>query len=182
MSTPSSPTSSAQQPASGSGQSVQPSTSLTSGIDTRGASILIVDDNIQNLELLHAYLEDLGYDIRLAHDGLEALAAVEQRQPDVILLDVMMPRMSGYQCSVKLKGNPATRDIPIVMVTALNEISDVERAIVDSGANDFLTKPVNKLELITRVRSLLSVRLLKKQLDRTLEQVRRLKGESTTAE
>lgn len=149
---------------------------LTAAVDTKGASILIVDDNLQNLELLNAYLEDLGYDIRLAHDGLEALAAVEQRQPDIILLDVMMPRMSGYQCCVRLKGNPLTRDIPIVMVTALNEIADVERA-VDSGANDFLTKPVNKLELITRVRSLLSVRLLKRQLDRTLEQVRRLKGE-----
>ena len=140
-----------------------------------GSSILVVDDNVQNVELLVAYLEELDADIRTAPDGLEALAAVEKKQPDVILLDVMMPRMSGYQACVKLKGNPATRDIPIIMVTALNEIADVERA-VESGADDFLTKPVNKLELVTRVKSLLRVRLLKRQLDRTMEQIRKLKG------
>lgn len=145
----------------------------TSGADR--TSILIVDDNPQNLELLEAYLEEVDADVRQAQDGLEALAAVEQRQPDIILLDVMMPRMSGYQACVKLKQNPATRDIPIVMVTALNEIADVERA-VESGANDFLTKPVNKLELVTRVRSLLSHRQLKRQFDQALEQVRRLQN------
>src|SRR5436853_320053 len=100
----------------------------------QGVSILIVDDNAQNVELLEAYLEELGADIRTASDGLEALAAVEQRQPDVILLDVMMPRMSGYQACVKLKANAATKDIPIIMVTALNEVSDAERA-VESGTD-----------------------------------------------
>lgn len=155
--------------------STSPDTQAQSTTGTERTSILIVDDNPQNLELLEAYLEELDADVRKAVDGLEALAAVEQRQPDIILLDVMMPRMSGYQACVKLKSNPNTRDIPIVMVTALNEIADVERA-VESGANDFLTKPVNKLELVTRVKSLLSVRQLKRQLDRTLEQVRRLQG------
>ncbi len=140
-----------------------------------GSGVLIVDDNPQNVELLEAYLEGLGAEVRTAADGLEALAAVEKKQPDVILLDVMMPRMSGYQACVKLKGNPATRDIPIIMVTALNEIADVERA-VESGADDFLTKPVNKLELVTRVKSLLRVRLLKRQLDSTMDQIRKLKG------
>lgn len=148
-------------------------TQLPQDDSTQGSSILIVDDNLQNLELLQAYLEDLGAEIRVAHDGVEAVAAVEQKQPDIILLDVMMPRMSGYQVCVKLKGGPETRDIPIIMVTALNEIADVERA-VDSGANDFLTKPVNKLELVTRVKSLLSFRHLKRQHDRILEQVRRM--------
>lgn len=155
--------------------STSPDTQAQQATGTERTSILIVDDNPQNLELLEAYLEELDADVRKAVDGLEALAAVEQRQPDIILLDVMMPRMSGYQACVKLKSNPNTRDIPIVMVTALNEIADVERA-VESGANDFLTKPVNKLELVTRVKSLLSVRQLKRQLDRTLEQVRRLQG------
>lgn len=154
---------------------VSPDLSATLPGKATGSSILIVDDNEQNLELLDAYLEELDAEVRLARDGLEALQAVEHKQPDIILLDVMMPRMSGFQACVKLKGNPATRDIPIVMVTALNEVSDVERA-VESGADDFLTKPVNKLELITRVRSLLRVRLLKRQLDRTLEQVRNLQG------
>jgi two-component system cell cycle response regulator len=143
----------------------------------RDTRVLIVDDNLHNLELLQAYLEETDCSIAVAHDGLEALAEVERRQPDLILLDVMMPRMSGFQVCAKLKEDPATRDIPIVMVTALNEIADIERAR-DSGADDFLTKPVNKLELIIRVRSLMRVRLLKKQLDRTLEQVRRLQGRS----
>ncbi|HMN40962.1 MAG TPA: response regulator [Phycisphaerales bacterium] len=142
-----------------------------------GSSILIVDDNRQNVELLEAYLEELGADVRTAGDGLEALAAVAERQPDVILLDVMMPRMSGYQACVKLKSDAATKDIPIIMVTALNEIADTERA-VESGANDFLTKPVNKLELVTRVRAMLQLRLLSKQVDQTMDQLRKLKGQS----
>lgn len=140
----------------------------------KGTSILIVDDNAQNLELLHAYLEDLECPIRTAKDGLEAIASVDAAQPDIILLDVMMPRMSGFQACAKLKGNPATRDIPIVMVTALNEVGDVERA-VESGADDFLTKPVNKLELLTRVRSLIRLRTLKQEHDRTLDQLKRLR-------
>jgi two-component system alkaline phosphatase synthesis response regulator PhoP len=141
-----------------------------------GLSILIVDDNAQNVELLEAYLEDLGADIRTAYDGLEALAAVEQRQPDVILLDVMMPRMSGYQACVKLKSSPATKDIPIIMVTALNEISDAERAL-ESGTEEFLTKPVNKKELVTKVEAMLQLRLLRKQVGRAMDQIRKLKDQ-----
>ncbi len=137
-------------------------------------SILLVDDNAQNLELLNAYLDDLDCPVRTARDGVEALELIDQSIPDIILLDVMMPRMSGFQLCAKLKSSPATRDIPIIMVTALNEVGDVERA-VESGADDFLTKPVNKLELLTRVRSLLRVRLLKQQLDKTLDQMKRLR-------
>lgn len=138
------------------------------------ASVLVVDDNEQNLELLGAYLEDLGCPIRLARDGEEALREVEADQPDLILLDVMMPRMSGFQACQRLKSAPGTRDIPVIMVTALSEVGDVERA-VECGADDFLTKPVNKLELLTRVRSLIRVRRLRKQLDRTLEEMKRLR-------
>ena len=153
-----------------------PATSPPSDVsDPSTAAVLIVDDNEQNLELVQAYLEDLGCQIRTARDGAEAIKLVEAEQPDVILLDVMMPRMSGFQACSRLKANPATKDIPIVMVTALNEVGDVERA-VESGADDFLTKPVNKLELLTRVKSLLRVRQLKRQLDKTLEEVRRLGG------
>lgn len=141
------------------------------------ASILIVDDNPQNLELLQAYLEDLGLPVRTARDGIEALQEIAQQQPDIVLLDIMMPRMSGFQACAKIKAAPETRDIPVIMVTALNEVGDVERA-VESGADDFLTKPVNRLELITRVRSLMGVRRLKKQLDRAMAQLQGRKPES----
>ena len=134
------------------------------------STILIVDDNDQNVELLQAYLEVLPCRIVTASDGLEAIRLIEdteQATPDLILLDVMMPRMSGFEVCRKLKEDPATRSIPIMMVTALNELGDIERG-VESGTDDFLTKPVNKLELITRVKSLLRVRHLKRELDRTM--------------
>ncbi|MFK7882803.1 MAG: PleD family two-component system response regulator [Phycisphaerales bacterium] len=138
------------------------------------ADVLIVDDNEHNLELIQAFLDDVEGTTRLARDGAAALEAIDQAHPDIILLDIMMPRMSGYQVCERIKGNPATRNIPIIMVTALNEVGDVERAI-DAGADDFLTKPVNKLELVTRVRSLLRVRRLKLQLDAAIDEVRTLR-------
>ena len=149
---------------------------LDVAMDLGSASILVVDDHEQNLELIQAYLEDIGCAVRLARDGVEALGEIEKKQPDLILLDVMMPRMSGFQLCSKLKADPSTRDIPVVMVTALSEVGDVERA-VECGADDFLTKPVFKLELLTRAKSLLRVRLLKKQLEATLQEMRKIKGE-----
>lgn len=140
-----------------------------------GSNILVVDDHEQNLELLSAYLDDLGADIRQARDGIEALDAVAAKRPDLILLDVMMPRMSGFQVCGKLKSDPATKDIPIVVVTALNEVADVERA-VELGADDFLTKPVNRLELVTRVRSLVRLGILQRQLQQTMAELRRAQG------
>ena len=116
--------------------------------------ILLVDDHEQNLELLEAYLEDLRAQVRTARDGVEALAKVAAEKPDLILLDIMMPRMSGYQVAKKLKADPATRDIPIIMVTALGEVSDIEKAS-DAGVTIFLTKPVNKQDLLSRVRAML---------------------------
>jgi CheY-like chemotaxis protein len=129
--------------------------------------ILVVDDNAQNLELLLACLEPLECKLSTAVDGVEAMEKVRSVNPDLILLDVMMPRMSGFEVCRKLKSDPATRDIPIIMVTALNELSDIERG-VESGTDDFISKPVNRLELLTRVKSLLRVRHLKNELDRTL--------------
>ncbi|QOJ00686.1 MAG: response regulator [Phycisphaeraceae bacterium] len=143
--------------------------------DARPIDVLLVDDNEQNLELLQAYLEDLPGHVRVARDGLEAMAQVYHQRPDIILLDVMMPRMSGFQVCEKIKKDPALKDLPIIIVTALNESADVERA-VELGADDFLTKPVNKLELLTRVRSLARVAELQRQLNATLAELKKIAG------
>ena len=116
---------------------------------------------------MQAYLESLPCRLTTARDGLEAIDAIHREKPDLILLDVMMPKMSGFEVCRKLKADPATRDIVVIMVTALHEVGDHERA-VESGTDDFLTKPVNKLELLTRVRSLLKMALLKRKLSELL--------------
>src|SRR5207248_11754909 len=131
------------------------------------STVLIVDDNPQNVELLQAFLESLPVRLVTAHDGLEALSMVEQHHPDLILLDVMMPQMSGFQVCRKIKADPKTRDIQVLMVTALNELGDIEQAS-ECGTDDFVSKPVNKFELLTRVKSLLRVRHLKSELERAL--------------
>lgn len=142
--------------------------------DEDAGGVLIVDDNEQNVELLNAYMEDLGVPVRTAGDGYEALAAFEQQQPDIVLLDVMMPKMSGFQLCERLKSDPKTRDVPIVMVTALGEAADIERAD-EAGADDFLTKPVNKIELLMRVRSLMEVRRMRRVAERALARMRELR-------
>jgi len=129
--------------------------------------IVIADDNAQNVELMEAYLGDVECEVRTARDGEETLQVVEEFKPDLLLLDVMMPRLSGFEVCRKIRSNPDTKDLLILMVTALNEASDFERG-VQAGTDDFLTKPVNKVELLCRIRSLLRVRHLKSQLDRTL--------------
>jgi two-component system alkaline phosphatase synthesis response regulator PhoP len=141
------------------------------------STILVVDDNQQNLELIVAYLDALGCRVRTAVNGLLALEEVKKTKFDLILLDIMMPKMSGFEVCRKLKSDPATRDIPIIMVTALDELSDIERG-VESGTDDFITKPVNRLELCTRVKSLLRVRHLKSELDRTLAYLSDVEGDA----
>lgn len=134
-----------------------PSQTSPAGPPGRPPRLLLVDDNEQNLELLAAYVEELGAVVDTASDGLEAQRRIAAARPDVILLDVMMPRMSGFQLCTRLKQDAATRGIGIIMVTALNEVSDVERA-AECGADGYVTKPVNKAELLTRVRALLARR------------------------
>lgn len=116
----------------------------------RGRKILIADDNPQIAELLEAYLEPLAPTITAVRDGQAALDAVHADPPDLILLDVMMPRHSGFEVCRTLKADERFKHIPIIMITALNELGDVERA-KESGADDFLSKPVNKLDLLHRV-------------------------------
>ena len=137
--------------------------------DLGDATVLLVDDNQQNLELKQAYLEALPCRNVTCRDGIEAVEAVERETPDLVLLDVMMPRMSGFEVCRKIKQSPSTRDVVVIMVTALHEVGDFERAI-ECGTDDFLTKPVNKLELLTRVRSLIRVRLLKRRLEQVLRE------------
>ena len=142
--------------------------------------ILVVDDNQQNLELLQAYLEDIDCKSVPAYDGLEALEIVAGQPPDLILLDVMMPKMSGFEVCKRLKNDPKTEDIPIIMVTALNEYGDIERGI-DSGTDDFISKPVNKLELLTRVKTMLKLKHLSDKLERTLAYLSEMEKQAQTA-
>ncbi|HLN28219.1 MAG TPA: response regulator [Gemmataceae bacterium] len=129
--------------------------------------VLIADDNAQGVELLEAYLSDGKVEIATAADGEETLRKVKQWQPDVILLDIMMPKISGFEVCKRLRADPVTRDIGVLMITALDQPSDIERA-VEAGTDDFLTKPINKAELLLRVRSVLKSRLNKRDLDRAL--------------
>jgi two-component system alkaline phosphatase synthesis response regulator PhoP len=131
------------------------------------STVLIVDDNPQNVELLQAFLESLPVKIVTAGDGIEALRRVEEHNPDLILLDVMMPQLSGFQVCKRVKGDPKTKDIQVLMVTALNELGDIERA-TECGTDDFVSKPVNKFELLTRVKTMLRLRHMKSELERAL--------------
>jgi len=129
--------------------------------------VLIADDNPQGVELLEAYLSSSDYEIETASDGEETLRKVKQWHPDLILLDIMMPKISGFEVCKRLRGDPATQDIAVLMITALDQPSDIERA-VEAGTDDFLTKPINKTELLLRVRSVLKSRMKKRELDRAL--------------
>nr|HID57863.1 two-component system response regulator [Desulfobacterales bacterium] len=119
--------------------------------------VLVVDDEDRNLRLMEAMLVTLGYEVIQARDGEEALKKVQEIPPDVILLDIMMPKMDGFEVARLLKEDEETKIIPIVMVTALKEVEDRVKAL-DVGADDFLTKPVDKTELEARVKSLLKVK------------------------
>ena len=143
-------------------------------------TVLVVDDNQQNLELLQAYLEDMDCRTVPAHDGPEALEIIAKEPPDLILLDVMMPKMSGFEVCKRIKNDPQTSDIPVIMVTALNEFGDIERG-VDSGTDDFISKPVNKLELITRVKTMLKLKHLTDKLERTLAYLSEIEKQSQKA-
>ena len=119
--------------------------------------ILIADDNQANAELLEAYLSEIDCELTFAADGQETLEQVKAIEPDLILLDVMMPKRSGFEVCQHLKSDPKTSPIMILMVTALNELGDIERA-VHAGTDDFLSKPVNKPELLKRVENMLALK------------------------
>lgn len=127
--------------------------------------ILIADDNEPNRELLEVYLADIDCEIVTAVDGSDTLEKVTSFKPDIILLDIMMPKLSGFEVCQQLKADPVTRQIMVLMVTALGELGDIERA-VEAGTDDFLSKPVNKIELVKRVENMLKLRHVSDELQR----------------
>lgn len=133
----------------------------------RPIRVLIAEDNIPGAELIEAYLAETDWDTKIVGDGEAVLAAVRDWPPDVLLLDVMMPRLSGFEVCKRLRADPTTSLLPILMITALDQPSDVERA-VEVGTNDFLTKPIHKTDLINRVRALLAARGAGSALEQTL--------------
>jgi class 3 adenylate cyclase len=126
---------------------------------TAPAKVLVVDDTPQNVKLLADLLSVKGYAVVTAASGPEALDKVEAERPDIVLLDVMMPQMSGYEVCKRIRDNPATGILPVVMVTALDPSQERIKGL-EAGADDFLTKPVNHAELLARVRSLVRVKQL----------------------
>jgi two-component system, OmpR family, alkaline phosphatase synthesis response regulator PhoP len=138
--------------------------------------VLIADDNEANVELLEAYLADMDVEVAVAVDGQDTLDKAASFQPDLILLDVMMPKLSGFEVCQKLKGDPATSKIMILMVTALNEHGDMERA-VDAGTDDFLSKPVDKMSLVKRVENMLKFRNVTDELERLRRYIEQMEAE-----
>lgn len=119
--------------------------------------ILIADDNSANRELLEAYLADVDCDLEFAVDGADAVAKVAAFRPDLILLDVMMPKMNGFEVCKAVKSTAGSTGTMVLMVTALSELGDIERGVA-AGTDDFLSKPVNRLELRKRVENLLKLK------------------------
>lgn len=142
--------------------------------------ILIADDNPTNVELLEAYLADIDCELAVAVDGRDTLDKVAAFRPHLILLDIMMPKLSGFEVCKQLKEDPATRSIMILMVTALNELGDIERA-VQAGTDDFLSKPVNKLELVKRVENMLRLRHVSDEVERLRQYIEQMEESSGPA-
>ncbi len=121
------------------------------------AKVLVVDDSQESVDLLEYFLKPAGYEILKANDGAKALEIVEENPPDIILLDIMLPKINGYEVCEKLKKRQTTFHIPIIMITVLKELKDKIKAL-EAGADDFLTKPFDSVELLTRVKSLLRIK------------------------
>lgn len=130
-------------------------------------TILIVDDTPANLGVLVETLGDAGYQLMVAEDGEEALAQTAQTQPDLILLDVMMPGIDGFETCRRLKARPSTRDVPVLFMTALNETADKVKAF-GAGGVDYITKPIEHEEALARVRTHLALRRLRRELETEL--------------
>jgi DNA-binding response OmpR family regulator len=131
---------------------------LTNNPHHKKLHVLVVDDEESIFEVIEGLLYREGYDLTYVASGKEALSQIDEIQPDVILLDLMMPDLDGIETCKQIKANERWCHIPIIMVTALNSKEDLARSL-DSGADDFLSKPINSLELRARVRSMLRIKL-----------------------
>jgi adenylate cyclase len=143
--------------------------------------ILAVDDNKQNLSLLQRALASAQYEVVTAEDGPTALQLIGRAAPDLVLLDVMMPGMSGYEVCQRIRANEATCLLPVVMLTSLTDVADRIRGI-EAGADDFLSKPVNREELLTRVKSLLRIKTLHDEVETKNHLLRNLFGRYVSAD
>jgi two-component system, OmpR family, alkaline phosphatase synthesis response regulator PhoP len=143
---------------------------------SKKSRVLIADDNEANVELLEAYLAGLDVETAVAIDGQDTLDKVATFQPNLILLDIMMPKLSGFEVCQRLKSDPKTSNIMILMVTALNELGDIERA-VEARTDDFLSKPVNKLELIKRVEIMLRLSESTDEVERLRRYIEEMEGD-----
>jgi CheY-like chemotaxis protein len=139
--------------------------------------ILIADDNAANRELLEAYLADFDCEIETAVDGKDTLDKVASFEPDLLLLDVMMPKLSGFEVCRKLKDDPQTAGVMVLMVTALNELGDIERG-VNAGTDDFLSKPINKIALVKRVSTMLKFKSVSDELERLRAYIREMEEQA----
>ncbi len=138
--------------------------------DMTGKKIVVVDDSELNLMMMESFLQPMGHQVVMASNGREALDRVQRENPDLILLDVMMPGMDGFEVCQRLKGNERTRHIPVIMITALDKVEDNVRGI-ESGADDFLTRPFDAVVLAARMKALLQSKELFDEI-RKLEQLK----------
>ncbi|TVQ02693.1 MAG: response regulator [Planctomycetaceae bacterium] len=139
--------------------------------------ILIADDNLANRELLEAYLSEIDCDVETAVDGRDTLDKVRSFEPDLVLLDVMMPKLSGFEVCRQLKDDPNTSSVMVLMVTALNELGDIERA-VNAGTDDFLSKPINRTALMKKVSTMLRFKSVSDELERLRAYIREMEEQT----
>lgn len=137
-------------------------------------NILIVDDHPDNLQVLSTLLSQEGYRVRKATSGTFALKAIQSELPDLVLLDIQMPQMDGYEVCSRLKISPESRDIPIIFLSAMDDVNDKLRAFTVGGV-DYITKPFQGLEVLARVRSHLTIQQQRKQLKRLEKELLQIK-------